>query len=159
MVSLTKDEFLNSTINLQELYNKKLNETQLEFWYDELKFYEIDKYKRVIGEFAKSQKTFPALSEVLNKIKGIQEQTVVKPIEIERVKCNVCHGSGLVKYVKKENGIDYEYLCKCFCDNAKQSSVKDLPLREYKDVFYYRVPSKEQEVKKELEFDYSQINF
>ena len=150
---MTKEEFLDSTIKFSTLYNKKLNEVQLSFWYDELKFYEIDKYKRVIGEFAKSQKTLPALSEVLNKIKGIQEQTVVKPIEIERVKCNVCHGSGLVKYIKNENGIDYDFYCKCFCDNGKRI---DLPYRKYEDVFYYRKPELNAQA---IDYDISQINF
>lgn len=150
---MTKDEFVSSTINFQDLYNKKLNDTQLEFWYDELKDFEVNKYKRVIGEFAKSQKTFPALSEVLNKIKGFQEPTVVKPVEIEKVKCNVCHGSGLVKYVKKENGIDYDFYCKCFCDNGKRI---DLPLRKYEEVFYYRKPELNAQA---IDYDISQINF
>lgn len=153
MIKLTKDEFMNSTMNFQQLYNKKLNETQLEFWYDELKDFEVNKYKRVIGEFAKSQKTFPALSEVLNKIKGFQEPTVVKPVEIEKVKCNVCHGSGLVKYVKKENGIDYDFCCKCFCDNGKRI---ELPYRKYEEVFYYRKPELNAQA---IDYDISQINF
>lgn len=158
---MTKSEFLEVTNRLQSLYNKKLNDVQLDFWFDELQIYDVEKYKSAIGEYAKKNKSMPALSDLLNKIKNLKEREAVQVNEIkaERFKCDVCHGSGLVKYYKNDNGIEYEYLCKCFCDNAKQSSVKDLPLREYKDVFYYRVPNKEQEVKKELEFDYSQINF
>lgn len=158
---MTQEEFIETTDRLQSLYNKKLNQTQLEFWFDELQIYDVEKYKSAIGEYVKKNKSMPALSDLLNKIRNLKERETVQvnEIKVERFKCDACHGSGLVKYYKNINGIDYEYLCKCFCDNAKQSSVKDLPLREYKDVFYYRVPSKEQEVKKELEFDYSQINF
>lgn len=158
---MTKSEFLEVTNRLQSLYNKKLNDVQLDFWFDELQIYDVEKYKSAIGEYVKKNKSMPALSDLLNKIRNLKEREAVqvKEIKVERIKCDVCHGSGLVKYYKNDNGIDYEYLCKCFCENAKQSSVKDLPLREYKDVFYYRVPNKEPEVKKELEFDYSQINF
>lgn len=150
---MTKDEFMSSTINFQELYNRKLNETQLEFWYDELKVYDITRYKRVIGEFAKSSRMFPALSEVLTKIKSMQEATVVNNPLHERAKCNVCGGSGLVKYLKKENGIDYDYFCKCFCENGKRL---DYPLRKYEEVFYYRKPEFKAEP---IDYDISQINF
>ena len=157
---MTKDEFMTSTVNLQTFYNKKLNDVQLGFWFDELQVYDIDKYRRVVGEFIKSNKTFPALSEVLTKIKNLQEPREIKPIEnAQKVKCNTCHGSGLVKYIKKENGLDYDYYCTCYCENGKRL---DYPmLRKYEDVFYYRKPTKEeQEVKIPcIDFDISQINF
>lgn len=154
---MTKDEFMSSTINFQELYNKKLNETQLSFWYEELKVYEIEKYKRVIGEFAKTSKTFPALSEVLNKIKNLQERIVVNNPLPDKVACEVCHGSGLVKYYKNENGMDYEYLCKCFCENGERITY---PLRKYEDVFYYRKPKPQVKLDAEpIDYDISQINF
>lgn len=151
---MTKEEFLTSTFNLQTFYNKKLNDTQLEFWYDELKKYEIDKYKRAIGQFIISSKSFPALSEVLTKIKSFQEAKVINPIEnAPKVKCSTCHGSGLVKYHQKVGNISYEYLCKCYCENGKNI---DLPIKKYEDVFYYR--SSKEEIPS-IDYDISQINF
>lgn len=157
---MTKEEFLNSTINLQELYNKKLNDTQLEFWFDELKGFEIEKYRRAIGEFAKFQKTFPALSEVLARIRNLREPQEIKPIEFKKVNCKSCHGSGLVKYIKKENGIDYDFYCTCDCENGTRL---ELPmLRKFQDVFYYRGIQKKEEQKvtvSSIDYDVSQINF
>ena len=152
--NMTKDEFIDSTINLQDLFNKKLNDTQLEFWYDELKIYDIMKYKRAISEFAKSSKTLPALSEVLTKIKSFQEAKVINPIEnAPKIKCSTCHGSGLVKYHQKVGNISYEYLCKCYCENGKNI---DLPIKKYEDVFYYR--SSKEEIPS-IDYDISQSNF
>lgn len=151
---MTKDEFLETTIKFSTLYNKKLNEVQLGFWFDELKTYDIDKYKRVIGEFVRTQRLFPSLSEVLNKIRNIQEPTTVaNPTPVKKVECSKCHGSGLVKYYQRFNDVDYEYLCKCFCENGKRL---DLPLREYEDVFFYRTPEFNTEA---IDYDISQINF
>lgn len=71
-------------------------------------------------------------------------------------------GTGLVRYFKKENGIDYEYLCKCFCSNATRI---DLPLKKYEEVFFYRGTPKKQNManlernREVIEEDYSQINF
>lgn len=152
---MTKEEFLTATSNLQEFYNKKLNDTQLEFWYDELKKHEIDKYKRAIGQFIVSSKSFPALSEVLTKIRSLQEPIELKPIEnAPKVKCNTCHGSGLVKYHQKVGNIEYEYLCKCYCENGKKIG---LPIKKYEDVFYYR-STKEEQIPC-IDYDVSQINF
>lgn len=154
---MTKDEFMKSTLNLQTFYNKKLNDVQLEFWFDELKNFDWDRYKRAIGEFIKYNKSFPALSEVLHKIKNLQDITICNPIEVVKiVKCETCHGSGLVKYFKKQGTIEYEYLCKCYCENGKRI---DLPLKKYEEVFYYRKPTKEEVKIPCIDYDVSQINF
>lgn len=147
---MTKEEFLKATINLQEFYNRKLNETQLGFWFDELKDCEVEKYKRAIGEFAKNNKSLPALSEVLTKIRNLKDRKVIDPsIIAEKIQCSTCNGTGVVKYYKKENGYNYEYACKCYCENGKNC---DLPILEYKDIFYQRSVNP-------VDFDVSQINF
>ena len=154
---MTREEFVNETQRLQNLFNKTLNDTQLGFWYDELKSYELEKYIRAIGDYARSNKSMPALSDILSKIRNPQRRFVdLSELSFEKVPCNVCNSSGLVKYFKVNNGISYEYLCKCFCDNSKRYA--GYPLKEYKDVFYERkVPTIE--VKFEATPDYSQINF
>lgn len=153
---MTKDEFLEETQKLSDLFKRNLNETQLQFWFDELKGFDIDKYKRAVGEFAKYSSKMPALSEVLAKIRNLRTLGVDDAIQVnkERIKCETCNGSGLVKYYLKENGRDYEYLCRCYCKNAEQ--YQDLPIRDYKDVFYYRKPSVDAQA---VDYDFSQINF
>lgn len=153
---MTREEFTSETIKLSEMFKRNLNETQMQFWFDELKDYDITKYKRAVGEFARYNSKMPALSEVLQKMKNLRTLGVDEPIEAEqkRVQCPTCNGSGLVKYYIKTNGRDYEYLCRCYCENAKFN--QDLPIKDYKDVFYYRKPVLDS---KPVDFDISQINF
>ena len=33
-------------------------------------------------------------------------------------KCDICSGRGVIRYIKKINGIDYEYVCRCNCGNS-----------------------------------------
>lgn len=142
---MTREEFVNETQRLQDLYNKKLNDTQLSFWYDELHKYELEKYKRAIGEHAKSNKSMPALSDILAKIRTLQPRvTDLSNMKFEKVDCKTCHGSGLVRYYVQ----NYEYLCKCYCENGKRI---DYPIKNYNEVFYSRTP--------EVKFDVTQINF
>ena len=148
---MTREEFMSETKKLQELYNKTLNDTQLSFWYDELSKYELSKYQRAIGEFVKNQRAFPSLSEMLTKIKSLREFTDVKE-DAPRVPCKTCNGTGLVKYKKDIGDVSYDYLCKCYCENGKRLN---LPLKEYKDVFYYR-NAKDVSY---IDYDISQIKF
>lgn len=149
---MTREEFVNTTSRLEEMYNKKLNDTQLSFWFDELKRYEIDKYKRAIGEYIKQNRTMPTIADILDKLKNLKPLGVDAPEEEIKMKpCGTCKGSGLVRYIKD----GYEYFCRCFCNNSKAWNNFTL-FREYKDVFYYRVPRNDVAP---LDFDISQINF
>jgi len=154
---MTREEFVNETQRLQDLFNRKLNDTQLGFWYDELKGFDLVKYVRAIGDYARENKSMPALSDILSRIRNPKRRLVdLSELSFEKVPCKVCNSSGLVKYFQTDSGVSYEYICKCFCDNSKRYA--GYPLRAYKDVFYERkVPTVE--VKFESTPDYSQINF
>lgn len=150
--TMTREEFMKSTTKLQELFHRSFNDTQLDFWFDELKGYDIEKYKRAIGDYARKSRTLPALSDILQAIRNLKPQgTEQQQAEVKKVHCDTCHGSGLVKYILD----GYEYLCKCFCENGKKYDGMEL-LRNYKDVFYYRVPKNDVVP---LDVDISQINF
>ena len=150
---MTKEEFLETTSKLQAFYHRELNNVQISYWYDELKKYDIEKYKRVVGEFVRYSKSFPSLSEVLPRIANLKEDAPKKEEELPRVKCNTCHGSGIVKYIKKNGGMEYDYYCKCYCQNGARVTY---PLRKYEEVFYYRKPSNEVPA---VDYDISQIKF
>ena len=150
---MTREDFMKTTLRLQELYNKKLNETQLLFWFDELKDKEAVNYRRAVGEYTRKNKTMPSIADILsvmNNLKPLDNAPKEKPFEV--VKCDTCRGSGLVKYWKD----GYAYYCKCFCDNRK---LRDgYPFLDYETIFYYRKPQKVNNVEP-VEFDISQINF
>lgn len=154
---MNKEEFMESTNRLEGIYGKKLNETQIEFWFEQLSRYEIYKYKRAINELGKNNKTMPTIAEILSKIRSIKFDEEPKA-SAERIPCETCLGSGLVKYTDEKG---YDYFCRCYCDNAKQ--YLDMPFRDYKDVFFYRKPNKvnipTKEERDKVEDFISQINF
>ena len=105
------DEFNMQTQRLCNLYGKSLNDEQMEFWYESLKDYELEKYRRAVGEYAKKNKYMPTISDILGEIRNL------KPYEkapTEKVECKACNGSGYVLYRKD----DYEYASLCNCKNA-----------------------------------------
>lgn len=88
---MTKEEFMSSTKKLQDLYKKELNETQIEFWFDELERFSHEKYRRAIGEFAKKNKTMPSLAEILREINNLKPLNDDAP-EVEiKTPCDTCH--------------------------------------------------------------------
>lgn len=148
---MTREEFSKTTDRLQELYKSKLNDTQLDFWYDELKNYEAEKYRRAIGEYVKSNKKMPTISDLLEKLKHLKPIKEATTEEVKQVHCDTCKERGLVKYYKKIGDVNYEYLCRCYCENGKKHL--GLPIKDYKDIFFYRKPSPM------IEEDISQIQF
>lgn len=127
------DEFMESTQKLCELYGKNLNQTQVEFWFESVKSYDLIHYQMAINKYAKQNKYMPTISDLLTEIKmakqinpiGQEQQAENKP----KVPCDKCHGSGLVKYYRH----GYEYLCTCNCQNGK---ALDIPLlKKFDDVF------------------------
>lgn len=129
---MNRGEFETQTQRLCELYSKGLNETQVEFWYNSLKGYDILDYRRAIGEYAKSNKYMPTISDILDTIKKLKKQIRETPKEEQpTTPCSRCHGSGLIKYIK--NG--YEYLCTCTCKNGQRRKEEIPQLLTWGEVF------------------------
>ena len=150
---MNREQFMESTNKLEGLYGKKLNDTQIEFWFEQLSGYDVNKYKRAINEIGKNNKTMPTIADVLAKIKSIRFDE--KPTEdYQKVKCEKCNGSGYIKYIRD----DYEYLCTCDCENGKRN--ENPYIQKYRDVFPQAsttmVYNKKNNV---VEVDFSQINF
>ena len=51
------EEFREATSKLESFYNKKLNNVQLEVWFDELKYYPVEKYENAIKKLLTTQNT------------------------------------------------------------------------------------------------------
>lgn len=117
---MTSTEFEDITTRLCNLFNKELNETQMNFWFKNLKDKEAVIYRRAIGEYAKKNKYMPTISDILNEIRNL------KPLEqpkAEKVECKACRGSGIVIYHK--NGYEYAALCNCKNSIGKEYENKD----------------------------------
>lgn len=112
---MTQEEFNYQTERLCNLYDKKLNAEQLDFWFKSLENTDIASYRRAVGEYAKKNKYMPTISDILTEIKNLKPREEVKR---ESVECKVCKGTGIAIYKKVIDGREYEYACQCNCKNA-----------------------------------------
>lgn len=131
---MTLEEFVIETKTLEEFYGKDYNQTQIKIWFDELKFYSVEKYRKAIINTCKSSQYRPTLSQILDSIMRVKLDTE----EQERTECMACHGTGYVIYHKKENGYDYEYACLCNCQNAigKEYDGTKIADKEHRSKYY-----------------------
>ena len=106
-------EFIEKTATLEEFFEKKLNQTQRNIWYDELKNYSADRYERAIDKACKTSQYRPSLGAMIEII-----QHVSNNVKKEQVECKACKGTGYLLYHKIMDGRDYQYACLCNCTNA-----------------------------------------
>lgn len=112
---MTQEEFNYQAERLCNLFDKKLNSEQLNFWFKNLQDTDIVTFRRAIGEYAKKNKYMPAISDILTEIKNLKPYEVAKR---ESVECKACKGTGIIIYHKVIEGLDYEYAAQCNCQNA-----------------------------------------
>ena len=112
------DEFMEETKKLERFYSKELTEEQKKIWFENLKKLTLQRYQYIIGVIYRKNKYFPTLADILQ----INDETGMKKQEqkYKQEKCDICSGRGVIRYIKKINGIDYDYYCKCHCLNANK---------------------------------------
>ena len=110
------DEFMEETKKLERFYSKELTEEQKKIWFENLKKLTLQRYQYIIGVIYRKNKYFPTLADILQ----INDETGMKKQEqkYKQEKCDICSGRGVIRYIKKINGIDYEYVCRCNCGNS-----------------------------------------
>ena len=166
---MTFDEFKTATATLENCYNRKMNTTQAQVWFDELKYYDLQKYKKAIKRICTTNQYFPALSIVLDVLRNTRATV---DLTKEKVPCKACKGTGIVPYHKVINGIDYEFACQCNCANAEgldydgtkiadKEHRSSFYLAKAVDVFLKKDVNKTEPVFKvdAIDYDISQINF
>lgn len=171
---MEKQDFISTTQKLCDLYGKSLNETQAEFWYISLQNYDAQLYKKAIGDYARSNKYMPTISDLLGQIKKTAEAEKMKTQQeaeqetVKRVPCDKCHGSGLIKYTREKL---YDYYCTCNCENGKRQKELYPFMLSYYDVLPHvqneiQIPRQPKETAPRivsasapLDYDLSQIKF
>lgn len=110
------DEFTIETAKMERFYGKELTEEQSKIWFENLKKLTLKRYQYIIGVIYRKNKYFPTLADILQ----INEETGMKKEEkkYKEEKCDICSGRGIIRYIKKINEIDYEYVCRCNCGNS-----------------------------------------
>lgn len=112
------DEFMEETKKLERFYSKELTEEQKKIWFENLKKLTLLRYQYIIGVIYRKNKYFPTLADIIQ----INEETGMKKEEkkYKEEKCDICSNRGIIRYIKKINGIDYDYYCKCHCLNSNK---------------------------------------
>lgn len=164
---MIREEFTRITAKLESCFNKRLNDIQLDVWFDELKYYEADKYERAVRKLIATSQYSPTLSAVLNAVRTVKDAEV---FEKEKVPCKACKGTGYVLYNKIVDGISYQYACQCNCKNGIGLDYDGTKIgdKEHRSP-YYLAKAEDVFLKKDymnkvsnaegIDYDISQINF
>lgn len=112
---MTMEEFNRATDIMEEFYNKKFNDTQIEIWFDELKYYSAEKYEKAVRYLCKTSQYRPTLNAVIEATTKAKLNNNLK----QKVECNLCRGTGYYLYKKEIDGQLYDYACLCNCENAE----------------------------------------
>ena len=161
---MTRGDFANKTKILEEFYQKELNETQSEIWFDELKSYDAEKYEKAIKFLCKTSRYKPTLNEIIDAMKSCNRNAEEK----QSVPCKFCGGTGYIQYTKVENNYPYNYVCLCICQNAEglEYDGKKIADKEHRSNYYIksarevfgdRLPQKENEKPTQQSRDIKQL--
>lgn len=132
---MTQDEFIRATSNIEAFYEKALNPTQKSTWFEELKYYSLNRYLKAIQKVFKTQQYRPTLSVVLEILRSTQDEDEAP---VEPVPCKACKGTGYVLYKQVVGGYPYEYASLCNCANAigKEYNGKIIADKEHRSNYY-----------------------
>lgn len=132
-------EFTEVIDEMQAMYEKKLNDTEINIWYDNLKFLSVKRFRYIISEIYRINSYMPKLADVLKMHKDIP----YKPPEEEKSKeyCKKCNNTGIIFYTKEIEGKPYQYACACTCNRQSYDGRK---IKEEKDRSDFYLASAEQ---------------
>lgn len=131
------EDFYNYVQELQRYYGQELNETEMNIWYENLKFMTIERFNYIIAEIYKTNKFMPKLSEILDihKSIGYTENNTSSNIK----DCQKCGNTGYIIYTKIIDGRPYQHMAVCDC--KRQHSYDGSKCTNPKDKSEYYVPT------------------
>lgn len=114
-------DFIKETKRLTDYFEKEYNTQQEKELYQRIKDISVEHYRRIINTIIDKEERLPKANKILDYKELTYDLQSYKPEVYKQVKCNHCKGSGLIKFYEKRNGgIEYEFLARCNCENAKQ---------------------------------------
>lgn len=133
-------DFIQETRDLEQYYEKQLDEFQRKIWFDELKEISLPRYRQIIREILRTSKFMPKLSDVLETSRNMAykaENTIQESVE-----CSKCNSEGIITYTKVVEGIPYIFAARCTCKNGDRYRYNGQEMHEHKSKYY--VPSIEE---------------
>ena len=133
---MDKKEFLQYIQELQRYYGQELNETEINIWYESLKFMPIKRFNYILSELYKTNKYMPKLSEVLD----MHQQIPYTAGRIEEKKitkhCEKCDDTGYVIFTKIINGMPYQYAAVCDCGRQQRYDGRKIIDEKHRSDYY-----------------------
>jgi len=138
-------EFNLAVREMQNVYDKDMDDTKKKVWYEHLKNMPIARFKYILGKCYDELDFLPSLAKILeisSKLGYISEKGELdKESKIDK-KCPYCGGTGIITYyklIKNGTGLDakvlkYEYAAMCTCNKNKQ--YKGWEQDDHKSEFY-----------------------
>lgn len=135
---MTIAEFVSATGRLETYFAKEYTQEQLKIMHEELKDYELTRYKQLISLAIKECKYLPKVAD-FTRIDS--ENPAKKNLEeIEKIECKKCGSTGCIPYTKKiKNGtkdLYYTYASVCDCGNIKQYKGWEMEEKENRSDYY-----------------------
>ena len=119
-------EFIEATSRLEHYYNKEYTTAQLEIMYDELKNFDIERYRQLISAALKKCPNRPKIADFYQLDQELPHTNDNQNNEI--VECKKCNNTGYVTYKKfiTDGGkkLEYIYAARCDCENGNNAQKR-----------------------------------
>ena len=123
---MNSTEFLEITGEIENFFGKELPVEQSKIWFEELKKIKKERYRQISRECYKTLKFMPKLADIIEINKNLPKPKQETDETI--YECNVCNGTGIVMYYRKEPDLSdnaYQYGARCDCKNGLR--YKNIP--------------------------------
>jgi hypothetical protein len=133
------NEFIEATSKLETYYGKEYSTEQRSIMYDELKDFDLNRYRQLISAVLKKCKFLPKLADIIEA--NIEQPYIVNEPKEEKIQCEKCNSTGYICYIKEiDNGIGKKYRnvygALCSCGNAKQYRGWEITDKKHRTNFY-----------------------
>lgn len=132
---MTRKEFTQYIQEIQRFYGYELNETEMDIWYESLKFMTIERFNYIIAEIYKTNKFMPKLAEVIDMHKQIPYTQATQRKEIKG-HCDKCNDTGYVIYTKLVEGKPYQYSAVCDCGRQNRYDGRTIQDEKHRSDYY-----------------------
>lgn len=119
-------EFIEATSRLESYYDKEYTKEQRQIMFEEMKDFKLERYKKVISAVIRKSKYLPKVADLLEANAELIHENIV---ENNKVDCPICNGEGYVYYTKIIEKMEYNYACRCTCENGRNKD-KSIPTFE-----------------------------
>ena len=116
---MTQAEFFEVTGEIEKFFEKELKIEQSRIWFEELKEIKKERYRQISRECYRTLKFMPKLVDIIEINKNLPKPK--QEIDATIYECNVCNGTGIVMYYRKEPNLSdnaYQYGARCDCRNG-----------------------------------------